>query len=151
MPGNTEQLGLPMLAVAVGSCYLLLFMKRFANIVRVFMTIILTVSDLNVLRVLFSGADHSLGANRPLKSHISALNMGLILTSLTPKLLKRRMSLSLTNKYLLTCPSLTSFTAPGMRIDSPEGKDSASGHESYTRTVSRYMVTRGTRRWPLLY
>ena len=42
---NTEQLGLPMLAVAVGSCYLLLFMKRFANIVRVFMT----VSDLNLL------------------------------------------------------------------------------------------------------
>ena len=95
MPGNTEQLGLPMLAVAVGSCYLLLFMKH-ANIVRVFMTIILTVSDLNLLRVLFSGADHSLGANRPLKSHILALNLGLTLTSLSLKLLKRRMSLTST-------------------------------------------------------
>ena len=83
-------------AVAVGSCYLLLFMKRFANIVRVFMTIILTVSDLNLLRVLFSGADHSLGANRPLKSHILALNLGLTLTSLSLKLLKRRMCLTST-------------------------------------------------------
>ena len=96
MPGNTEQLGLPMLAVAVGSCYLLLFMKRFANIVRVFMTIILTVSDLNLLRVLSLGADPSLGANRSLKSHILALNMGLTLTSLSLKLLKRRMSLTST-------------------------------------------------------
>ena len=70
--------------------------ESFANIVRVFMTIILTVSDLNLLRVLFSGADHSLGANRPLKSHILALNLGLTLTSLSLKLLKRRMSLTST-------------------------------------------------------
>ena len=98
-------------------------MKHFANIVRVFRTIILTVSDLNLFRVFISGADHSLGANGgSLKGHILALIMGLTLTSLSLKLLKRRMSLTSTD-LLLTCPGLTNFTAaPGMSIDSLEEK-----------------------------
>ena len=90
MPGKTGHPGLMMLAMPVGSCYLS-YLPRFktnvANIVGVFMTITLTVSDLN-LRVLFSGADHSLEAIRPLKSHILALIMGLTLTSLSLKLLR---------------------------------------------------------------
>ena len=112
-----------MLAMAVGSCYLSYlprFKKHVANIVRVFMTITLTVSDLN-LWVLFSGADHSLEANRPLKSHILALIMGLNRTSLSLKLLRRWLSLTSTD-LLLTYPSRTSFTAPGKSIDFPEEK-----------------------------
>ena len=123
MPGKTGHLGLLMLmlAMAVDSCYL--SFASIANIVRVFMTITLTVSDLNLFRVFISGADHSLGANGgSLKGHILALIMGLTLTSLSLKLLKRRMSLTSTD-LLLTCPGLTSFTAaPGMSIDSPEEK-----------------------------
>ena len=99
MPGKTEQLGLLMLAVAVSSCYLSfasVYIKHVANIVRVFMTLILAVSDLNLFRVLFSGADHALGANHPLRNQILALIMGLTLASLSLKLLGRRLSLTST-------------------------------------------------------
>ena len=99
MPGKTEQLGLLMLAVAVSSCYLSfasVYIKHVANIVRVFMTLILAVSDLNLFRVLFSGTDHALGANRPQRSQVLALIMGLTLTSLSLKLLGRRLSLTST-------------------------------------------------------
>ena len=63
MPGKTEQLGLLMLAVAVSSCYLSfasVYIKHVANIVRVFMTLILAVSDLNLFRVLFSETEQIL-------------------------------------------------------------------------------------------
>ena len=55
MPGKTGHLGLLMLAMAVGSCYLSYlprFKKHVANIVRVFMTITLIVSDLNLLSII---------------------------------------------------------------------------------------------------
>ena len=73
------------------------------------MTLILAVSDLNLFRVLFSGADHALGANHPLRNQILALIMGLTLASLSLKLLGRRLSLTSTT----SCPSLTRFYSSG--------------------------------------
>ena len=98
MPGKTEQLGLLMLAVAVSSCYLSfasVYIKHVANIVRVFMTLILAVSDKSVSSIILR-SNHALGADHPLRNQILALIMGLTLASLSLKLLGRRLSLTST-------------------------------------------------------